>query len=303
MDRLAFEGELFVMGSFHAVPGDGQWARPMRVGDRGSLVVFPKTAVRITQFGFDSVVANTTNTIFYDPGREHRRDVVDPAGDHCVYIGLAPAMLAEVAGRFDRDVASRDPSTFSFPRMFAPIDARTVLLERQVERHLASGPCDRLLVEESLCRVVERSIGAAYQAGQRTPTGRPDTGRIHAEIAEAAAQVLSASFREHRTLAAVARDVLVSPFHLARVFRDRTGSSMHAYRTQLRLRSALDRLCDRGTDLTELALESGFSSHSHFTDTFRHTFGAAPSRVRAIARRADLREMSTFLEVRPPRSP
>ncbi len=303
MQRLAFEGELFVVGSFHAVPGDGQWARPMQVGDRGSLVVFPKTAVRITQFGLDSVVANPTNAIFYDPGREHRRDVVDPAGDHCVYIGLAPAMLAEIAGRFDRGVAMRDPSTFSFPRMFAPVDARTVLLERQVERYLASGSRDPLLVEESLFRVIERSVGAAYHSRQRMGTPRPDTGRRHAEIAEAAAQVLSASFREHRTLSEVARDVLVSPFHLARVFRERTGSSLHAYRTQLRLRSALDRLCERGTDLTELALETGFSSHSHFTDTFRSTFGAAPSRIRAIALRADLREMSTFLEVGQRRSP
>ena len=285
------------MGSFHAVPGDGLWARPMRVGDRGSLVVFPKTAVRITQFGLDSVVANTTNTIFYDPGREHRRDVVDPAGDHCVYIGLAPAMLTEMAEPFDRDLAMRDPSTFSFPRMFTPIDARTVLLERQVERHLASGSCDPLLVEESLYRVVERSVAAAYRSRQRIPTSRPDTGRIHAEIAEAAAQVLSTSFREQRTLSQIARDVPVSPFHLARVFRERTGSSLHAYRTQLRLRSALDRLCERGTDLTELALETGFSSHSHFTDTFRSRFGAPPSRIRAIALRADLREMSTFLEV------
>ena len=241
MERPVFEGELFSIGSFHAVPGDGLWARPMQVGDRGSLLVFPKTAVRITQFGVDSVVANTTNAILYDPGREHRRDVVDPAGDHCVFIGLAPAHLAEVAARWDPDVGLDDPTGFSFPGMFAPTDPQTVLLERQIERYLASPPVDRLLVEESVCRVVERTMRAGYHLWNGAPAHTPATRLTHAELAEAAAEVLSTSFREQRTLSDLARDVLTSPFHLARVFRRRTGSSLHAYRTQLRLRSALDR--------------------------------------------------------------
>jgi AraC-like DNA-binding protein len=31
-----------------------------------------------------------------------------------------------------------------------------------------------------------------------------------------------------------------------------------------------------------LALELGFSSHSHFTDAFRREFGKAPSEIRKI---------------------
>jgi AraC-like DNA-binding protein len=46
-------------------------------------------------------------------------------------------------------------------------------------------------------------------------------------------------------------------------------------------------------DLTALALELGFSSHSHFTDAFRAEFGRAPSRIR----RSTLRELSKNLEV------
>ncbi len=299
MERLIFEGELFSVGSFRAVRGDGLWARPLRTGERGSLLVFPKTAVRITQFGVDSVVANTTNVILYDPGREHRRDVVDPAGDHCVFIGLAQAQLAQVAASIAPDAGSHDPATFSFPGMFAPADQRTLLLERQVERSLASGSEDPLFVEESLCSIVERTMQAGYRLWNGDdPSLKRATARTHAELAEAAAEVLSRSFREPRTLSDLAHEVLTSPFHLARIFRMRTGWSLHGYRTQLRLRSALDRLCEPGVDLTDLALESGFSSHSHFTDAFRDAFGAAPSKIRKVARGADLREMRTFLEVR-----
>jgi len=69
-------------------------------------------------------------------------------------------------------------------------------------------------------------------------------------------------------------------FHLARMFRSRTGFSLHAYRNQLRLRAALERLRDPGVDLIDIALDLGFSSHSHFTETFRRSFGKTPSAVR-----------------------
>lgn len=69
-------------------------------------------------------------------------------------------------------------------------------------------------------------------------------------------------------------------FTLARIFKARTGLSLHAYRNQLRLRSALERLREPGVDLIDIALDLGFSSHSHFTETFRRTFGKPPSAVR-----------------------
>ena len=71
-----------------------------------------------------------------------------------------------------------------------------------------------------------------------------------------------------------------SPYRLCRIFRAHTGQSIRAYRSQLRLRAAFDRLL-QGADITDLALELGFSSHSHFTAAFRSRFGTSPSRLRA----------------------
>ena len=56
--------------------------------------------------------------------------------------------------------------------------------------------------------------------------------------------------------------------------------SLHAYRNQLRLRASLERLHEPGVDLIDIALDLGFSSHSHFTETFRRSFGKTPSVVR-----------------------
>jgi AraC family transcriptional regulator len=97
-------------------------------------------------------------------------------------------------------------------------------------------------------------------------------------------------------LADIAAALGVSAFHLCRSFRMATGSTLHACRNRLRLQHALDRVTS-GEDLTTLALDLGYSSHSHFTSAFRRLFGATPSAVRrrlaaarlalATARRAD----------------
>ncbi len=54
---------------------------------------------------------------------------------------------------------------------------------------------------------------------------------------------------------------------------------LHRYLTQLRLSRALSEL-PHADDLTELALELGFSSHSHFSARFRQAFGLTPSEFR-----------------------
>jgi AraC-like DNA-binding protein len=69
--------------------------------------------------------------------------------------------------------------------------------------------------------------------------------------------------------------------------------TLHRYRIQLRLRRALERLRDPGTELTGLAYELGFSSLSHFSDSFRSTFGVPPSALRG--RHA---ELSKIVEAR-----
>lgn len=92
--------------------------------------------------------------------------------------------------------------------------------------------------------------------------------------------MIARRFTRNLSLSEIAREVETSVFHLARIFKARTGFSLHAYRNQLRLRAALERLPDRAVDLINIALDLGFSSHSHFTETFRRHFGQTPSVIR-----------------------
>lgn len=139
-------------------------------------------------------------------------------------------------------------------------------------------------------------VGHAYVVrGQRRTKSHGDTALAHRAAVDATKTLLSTRLGATLSLDDVARAVHCSRFHLARLFRRHTGLSIHDYRLRLRLAEALERLSDGGSDLTELALELGYSSHSHFSASFRREFGAAPSQFRRTASVAGLRKMSTIL--------
>jgi AraC-like DNA-binding protein len=75
---------------------------------------------------------------------------------------------------------------------------------------------------------------------------------------------------------------------LCREFRRITGQTMTSYRHALRVQLALERLRESPSDLTDLALELGYSSHSHFTQVFRRHIGITPSEVRESERKKEL---------------
>jgi AraC-like DNA-binding protein len=83
-------------------------------------------------------------------------------------------------------------------------------------------------------------------------------------------------------LGEIAGEVGVSTTYLAQVFSEQEGIPLYRYHLQLRLARALDLLPKR-EDLTGLALDLGFSSHSHFTSAFRRHYGISPSEFRRMA--------------------
>jgi AraC-like DNA-binding protein len=135
-----------------------------------------------------------------------------------------------------------------------------------------------LYVEETIIGLLARVIEDAYT---EAPGSVPRRHLAAEALAHDACELLGRRFTEPMTLAEIAAAIGTSPFHLCRSFRRATGTTLHEYRNQLRLRSALDRL-EAADDLSQLALELGYSSHSHFTAAFRRSFGFTPSIARTV---------------------
>ncbi len=89
-------------------------------------------------------------------------------------------------------------------------------------------------------------------------------------------RALEADPGDARTLAGWARTAGASSRTLARLFLRETGVSFRAWRQQLRLLRALERLAD-GQAVTTVAVDLGYDSPSAFIAMFRKALGTTPS--------------------------
>jgi AraC-like DNA-binding protein len=280
-EGILFEGGGLVLSTFDCPPEHPAWSRTNATGP-WPLIAFPGTPVWIEHEGGPPFVADPTVAVLYTPGQEYRRRLLDPTGDHCTVVGMDDAILLALAQEADEQ-GGRAPASSR-----VPVSSGVRLAHRRVLWALRSDASpDPLWLQETLLLSVAATVLGALRvpsSPQRNPTRRRSTGAAaRREAAEEARAILGRSFREPLTLDQVAVAVHMSPFHLARLFRAETGTTVHGYLTDLRLRAALDAMRPAGGDLARVAADAGFAHHSHLTDLFTRRFGVPPSRARDVA--------------------
>lgn len=239
-------------------------------------------------FGRRHVTADVNQAVFFAKGSTYRVSHPSDCGDRGTTFLPSPRILNDIVRELDPSIDDRPDKPFPFPT--GPCQTSVFWRHRELVQALENAdatPIEPLWADVTALQLIADVVGAAYvRHGMRAKRRRPSTARDHADRVEATKTLLAARLGERVTLDGMARAVHASPFHLARIFQQHTGVPMHRYLLQLRLRAALERLAAGADDLTSLALELGFSSHSHFTDSFRREFGQPPSAARQIICRA-----------------
>ena len=100
--------------------------------------------------------------------------------------------------------------------------------------------------------------------------------RLSAERVEKVVALLREKLVNPPNLEEIGRAVGCSPFHLSRTFSTATGMTIPQYLRQLRMERAAELLRSGKFNVTEAALEVGYSSLSHFSQAFHETFGCCP---------------------------
>lgn len=93
---------------------------------------------------------------------------------------------------------------------------------------------------------------------------------------------LDEHFAEDITLEKVADVAGFSKFHFSRLFKQCSGYNFYDYLCFRRIKSAETLLLKPGISITEVALQSGFSSLSTFNRTFKKLKNCTPSEYRAL---------------------
>lgn len=270
-DRIVYRSPDVRIGTFRcpADHPDFRTAGPIE----GYTVAFPRSAVWIRPEGRPPFVADPSVAVIYNLGQPYVRLPLAVDGDRTDWISLGRELAVAIAHDADPRAAADPDRPFSVA--FGPAPAELYYRQRLLFTRLGAGTMDPLEIEHEAIMIAGMALEAAVG---RSPS--PRSRGAGGELVERARAELARDPAARMTIRELARRLEVSPFHLCRVFRRATGLTLHHYLLELRTRVALERFEVGAESLSRLALELGFSSHSHFSAAFRTRLGRTPSRVR-----------------------
>jgi len=233
-------------------------------------LVFPYRGAYVHHVGRAESVAEANQVIFINKDEPYRVSHPVDGGDAALSIGFSEAVLLEVAPRerLRRGWAAFNRSNL---RVGADTQALAALLRHRLDR----GAIEDLQAESRTLTLLRMAVGGRTYC---PAVGRPGPRRL----VDRAKLVLASDLSRRWTLSEIASEVGGSPVYLTQMFQQLEGMPLYRYQLQLRLGRALT-LLGGYDDLTILALELGFSSHSHFSCAFKKAFGYTPSAFRRLA--------------------
>jgi AraC family transcriptional regulator len=218
--------------------------------------------------------------LFGNPGQSYECGHEHGAGDHCVSFWYAPdyfETLATAAGLCGGNVqfrTLRTPPLREFSQVIAKAGARLA-----AESAHAASPGPNTYWEELSLRLAAHMLRLQLDGRMRSPSHDAQQSSI-ARVTRAV-RLIERTPDAQLTIARLAREARLSPYHFLRVFQQLTGVTPHQYVLRTRLRHAAMLVAAEPGKILDIALDSGFGDVSNFNRAFRAEFGVTPARFRS----------------------
>jgi AraC-like DNA-binding protein len=235
-------------------------------------LVFPYRGVYLRHVGGDQAVADANHVLFFNATEGYQVSHPIAGGDASLSLALSEDILRELA---PASLLKRR-GALGFRLQHLGIDPRAQALVAVLRHSLSYRPAEPLEAESLVLTLVCRSLGP------RT-TREAGANRARRRLADRVKVLLAGDLSRRWSLGEIAREIRGSPVYLTQVFQQTEGIPLYRYHLRLRLARALD-LIARSDDLSTLAADLGFSSHSHFSAAFRQAYGRSPAAFRQSAR-------------------
>jgi AraC family transcriptional regulator len=192
------------------------------------------------------------------------------------------SMSSDFLGRIARDCGLQNDQPLPLTPFFRELDHGLASLLEALRTESAEQTLGADLVTSSLLMLIGVRVLRAHKRKDVQPEGTERSARPHEARLHRCIERLHDAPEECVSLADLAADCQLSPFHFARVFKRVTGHPPHEYQLRLRVQRARELLRARpAMTVSEIAANLGFSDESHLRRHFKRIVGTTPARFRA----------------------
>jgi AraC-like DNA-binding protein len=236
-------------------------------------LVFPYRGTYVRHVGTDNAVADANQLVLFSRGEAYRVSHPIAGGDACLSLALEEGLLWELVPK----AYLRPGDDLAFRMQRVRIDPRAQALVSLLRHGLSRAIAEPLQAETLILTLVRRALGERTSRPPGSTYGRQ-------RLVDRAKLAISSNPARRWKLAEIAAEVGVSPVYLTQSFQQVEGLPLYRYQLRCRLARALD-LLHEYDDLSALALDLGFATHSHFTSAFRQLYGRPPAELQRALRR------------------
>lgn len=195
--------------------------------------------------------------------------------DRTYWFAIRPDIYAEVLARYG--LGKRLPTDALCPDSSLQLNASGLI------QRLRAGTATPLEIESRVIALLDEICASMSRSGRAAGLQRKTSRSRAKRLADSVKSFVDSHLSENRDLDAIADAVGASPYHLCRVFKAENGITLHEYRMRQRLAFVIRKLGETPmVRLVDLALDAGFSSHSHLSHVFADRFRTTPSAYRQM---------------------
>ena len=192
-----------------------------------------------------------------------------------LYLGL-PLLMRAI-----KDVFNRDTELPQLREVSGKTDQVLSQFLEQLRRELTSRHIPSPLFVQGIAQSLAVHLVRTYT--DPDAKGRELHGGLPAFKLRKIIEFLEARLEEEFSLSQLASEAGVSEFHFSRLFKRATGFAPSHYFIRMRMEKARRLLRETTKSVIEVGMDVGYSSPSHFAQTFRREVGAVPTKYRGTA--------------------
>ncbi|MEM8829938.1 MAG: AraC family transcriptional regulator [Cyanobacteria bacterium P01_G01_bin.19] len=193
--------------------------------------------------------------------------------EDCLQLSFNSQLTSSVAHK----TLDRDPDRIKLLPAFQLRDSQLQAIAMMLFEEMQSGDRNTLYLD-SLTNVLAVNLLRHHTASKPQVSVYP--GGLPPRQLSKILDYVDANLAQKISLADLANLIDLSSFHFSRMFERSLGIPPYQYLNQQRIEYAKQLLKQTDLLITDIALECGFSSHSHFGKTFKQMVGTTPKQYK-----------------------